>query len=380
MSIEQAAPGSCVVWGGYGYGNTGDDLVLAVAVAGLRQQHGDKLVVLSPTPEQTRLALPDTPVVLQPSGHPQNSRVKALCRWAEFADSRGAHALADRLYRAVLRHSQRFTEDSAWLQTLASASRLHLAGGGYLTDRFHLRHLVRPLRLAKSRGVRITTSPLGLGPFLKAAKAEAVAELLRTARVVVRDADSLRFCTAHGLAAVEQPDDGFHWRQVIDLPDQSTATATKTIGVCIYPQHSSHWSPAVESWWVTALHSLARTFPGWRFEGFCFHTGREMDYATARRLFERAGWNAEWVLPPEPDFRVAIRNLARYRAVVSCRFHAVVTATVLKLPCVAVVLDDYYESKMRGALKYAPAPLTLINPLRDAPSATSQWLASQGQT
>jgi len=366
-----------VIWGGHGYGNTGDDLVLAVAVADRRREYGDQLQVLSPAPEQTRLGLPDTKVVLQPPGHPRSAPVKWFCRCAEFVTRRGATALADRLYRAVLQRPERFPEDQAWLQALASASRLHLAGGGYLTDRFHLRHFLRPLRLAKSRGLPVTTSPLGVGPFLKSENATAVAALLRDARVVVRDADSLRYCAEHGLPAVEQPDDGFRWRQVVDVPDAILPPATKTIGVCIFPQHSPQWSPAVESWWIATLKTLALTFPGWRWEGFCFHTGRDLDYATTRKLFARAGWSPEQVLSPEPDFRLAIRHLARYQAVVSCRFHAVVTAAVLKIPCVAIALDDYYEIKMRGALKHAAAPLTLVNPRRDSTAAVSQWLASQ---
>ncbi|MFO1514733.1 MAG: hypothetical protein U1F83_17790 [Verrucomicrobiota bacterium] len=83
------------------------------------------------------------------------------------------------------------------------------------------------------------------------------------------------------------------------------------------------------------------------------------------------------VQPPEPDFRTAIANLSNYRAVLSTRFHAVVTASEMQIPCVGMVLDDYYETKMRGALKYSISPLSILNPLRDSPQVAAKWLGSK---
>ncbi len=378
VAVGQASSGPCVVWGGYGYGNAGDDLVLAVALADLRREHGEHLLILSPAPDQTRSCFPDLPVVLHPSGRPRSAWARWGCRLAGSAEARGLKRLADRLHRIVLKHPGWAAADRSWLTALASASRLHLTGGGYLTDRFHLQHFLRPLRLARSRGLRVTTSPLGLGPFRRPENATAVANLLRPAKVAVRDEDSLRYCAAHGIAAVEKPDDGFRWREVVTLPaGQPGPSGPETIGICIYPQHSSQWSAQVEAWWVSCLQALRHAMPGSRLSGFCFHTGREMDYETTRRLFGQAGLNPDNVRPPDPDFRAAIVNLSSYRAVLSTRFHAIVTALEMNIPCVAAVLDDYYEAKMRGAARFARSPLSLINPLRDPPRAVAEWVAAK---
>jgi len=367
-----------VVWGGYGYGNTGDDLVLAVALADLHQQHGDKLQVLSPCPAQTRLSAGDTEVILHPSGLPPRVFEKWFWRMTYYAEARRMRTLADALYRVALMHPERITGDPAWLKSLAAASQLHLAGGGYLAERFDLRHFLRPLRLARARHLPITTSPLGLGPFWERTKAVAVAEALRGARLVVRDETSLQFCQTHELAAVERPDDGFRWRQVIEQPTTKLTTARKNIiGICIFPQYSSLWSDAVELWWMTCLQALTSALSGYQLEGFCFHTGVAMDYEITRRLFSRAGLNPENVQPPQPDFRSAVLSLRRYDAILSTRFHAIVTASGMQIPCVAIAVGDYYETKMRGALKHAPAPLSLLNPLRDPPRVAAGWLVEQ---
>lgn len=367
-----------MVWGGYGYGNTGDDLVLAVALADLCPQHGSNIQVLTPSPAQTRLGVGNTEVILHPSGLPQRAFEKWFWRMTYYAEARRMRSLADGLYRVALKQPERIASEPAWLKSLAAASQLHLAGGGYLAERFDLRHFLRPLRLARARHLPITSSPLGLGPFHQRAKAVAVADALRGARLVVRDEASLQFCLTHRLAAVEMPDDGFRWRQVIEQPKTKLTAAKKNIiGICVFPQYCSLWSDEVELWWVTCLQALTSALRGYQIEGFCFHTGKEMDYEITRRLFSRAGLKRENVQPPSPDFRSAVLSLLRYDAILSTRFHAVVTASGMQIPCVAIALGDYYETKMRGVLKHAPAPLLLLNPLRDPPQVAAGWLVQK---
>ena len=351
--------------------------MLAVALADLREQCGRKLQILSPVPEQTRSYVNDTPVILHPSSKPRSGWEKWFWRFTAYAEKGGMNGLANRLYQTALNHPERISDENAWLKAMASASRLHLAGGGYLTDKFHLRHFLRPLRLAQSRRIPISTSPLGLGPFQHPGNAVGVANSLRGAKLCVRDEDSLRYCQVHGLNAAEMPDDGFRWQRVVAVPAAPTLNSAKRLGICIFSQHSAKWSVAVENWWIDCLRSLSRSFPDFQLEGFCFHTQKEMDYATTRRMFASAGLNPENVQPPQADYRAAILNLARYRGVVSSRFHAVVTASAIRLPCVATALDDYYEAKMRGALKYAPVPLSVVNPARDSAQSPASWLETQ---
>jgi exopolysaccharide biosynthesis predicted pyruvyltransferase EpsI len=199
---------------------------------------------------------------------------------------------------------------------------------------------------------------------------------LRGAKPVVRDEDSLRFCQGHFLSAIEKPDDGFRWQQVVDT-GAAAASDSKLLGICIFSQYSEQWTDGVERWWIDCLRTLSRTFPDYRLEGFCFHTDKMMDYETTRRLFARAELNLDGVREPQADFRAAILNLGRYRAILSSRFHAIVTASVARIPCVATTLDDYYEAKMRAALKYAPANVKILRPLRDLPETAAQWLKPQ---
>jgi len=177
---------------------------------------------------------------------------------------------------------------------------------------------------------------------------------------------------------VEKPDEGFNWRQVFDLAATSLSPPAKpTLGVCIFSQYSPAWSERAEAWWIECLRLLTAIFPRHQLEGFCFHTNRQMDYDTARRLFARAGLSPDHVRVPQADFRQAIADLRRYQAILSTRFHAVVAASVLGMPCLAVVLDAYYITKMRGALKHAPSPMTVMNPLTDSPTAAAQWLSAK---
>jgi len=351
--------------------------VLAVTLRDLQRRFGRQIQVLSPAPEQTRPCAGELEVIHHPSNY-ANAFEKWFWRWTDYAEAGAGTALADGLYRLALKHPTRVTRQPAWLNALGTASALHLAGGGYLAESFDLRQFLRPLRVARCRHLPVTTAPLGLGPFRNPRKARAVAASLRGAKVLVRDPDSLRYCQQQGLSATEVPDDGFRWREVVDTP--STNVSDAAIGVCIFAQYSAHWSDRVEAWWVECLQSLRRSFPAHRLEGFCFHTAPEMDYDITRRLFQRAGLNPDAVRKPDADFRAAVVNLARYQAVVSSRFHAVVTASVIRLPCIAIALDDYYQTKMRGALKHARSPVSILNPMRDSFQAAPEWLGTHLKT
>jgi polysaccharide pyruvyl transferase WcaK-like protein len=362
--------GPCLVWGGYGWGNTGDDLTLAVALRDLRARPGRARQLLTQDPDHSGLAQPGLPCVPVPWDWP----ARGLGRWLwQLADRAAAadstEVWSRRCYRLALRYSRRVA-GAAWHEAFASASALHLVGGGYLTDVFDLRYMLRPIRLARVRGLPVTTSPLGLGPFADPAAAAAVARALRGARVLVRDAASLDFCRRHGVTAEERPDDGFRLDEVIDGAAGSawSRESPRLIGVCIFPQFSAQWSLSCEPWWVEALRALVRAFPQQPVRGFCFHTDRRLDFESTRRLFAAAGLDPAAVAPPEPDFRAAIGSLRRFGAIVSTRFHAAVAASVLGIPCVAVAQSDYYEIKMDSAMRPARTPVPVLNPSKSEPS------------
>jgi len=323
----------------------------------LRAEHGDNIAVLTPDPEHTAIALPGERLVAYRMA-PEKGRFD-LVFW-RTADST--------LYRALLRLLQcrpGIVPTPTWVRTLLSGSRLHLVGGGYLTDLFDLEYFLRPVFLAKALGLPVTTSPLGLGPFASPDSARAVTRALRGVRVRVRDQPSLSFCHSSGLLADKRPDDGLRLREVLEqTPPLPLSTAPpQRIGVCVFGQYSQRWSKRFELWWSDCLGSVASAFPGHQIDGFCFHTDASMEFNLMRRLFRSAGLSPDNVHPPEPDYRKAITLVRGFRAIVSTRFHAVVTASVFKIPCVAVASDQYYETKMQSAVTRADASLLVLDPV-----------------
>ncbi len=360
----------CLVWGGYGWGNTGDDLTLAIALQDLRKAHGSQMSLLTPKPGHTSQAHPGVPLVGAPWDLPQPIIERCLWKLGDHAASRGpTDSWAARWYRLALRFHRWHPTEWNWHEAFTSASGLHLVGGGYLTDFFNLHYMLRPIRVARAMGLLIRTSPIGIGPFRDAGAARAVARALQGAEVVVRDEASLEFCRTHGLRAEVRPDDGYRLGEVIDAAAITgrDRNAPPAIGVCIFRQFESGWSPQVEQWWVDGLRALVRAFPRWAIQGFCFHTDRELDFAITRQLFARAGLDPDAVQTPHSDYRAAVGSLRQFKAIVSTRFHAVVAASVFEIPCVAVAGNEYYEIKMRSAVRQARHPIALLDPAHAPP-------------
>jgi polysaccharide pyruvyl transferase WcaK-like protein len=343
-----------------------------VAVKDLARAHGDDIVVLTPNPEHTAIALPRTRL----SAYGMDASRGTVSRAIVWATRSVSGSPLQRLGLRLLKQNPRLVGAPEWLRVLASGSRLHLVGGGYFTDLFDLDYFLRPLRVARSMGLSVTTSPLGLGPFAGTTSAAKVATALRTARVVVRDETSLRFCREHGLVAEEQPDDGFRLREVIRTrsPEPEHRPGGRRLGICIFSQYDDGRSLALEAWWVACLRHLAGMRPGWRFTGFCFHTATEMDYDTTRRLFAKADLDPGAVRRPVADPEQAVAGLQVFDAILSTRFHAVVAAVQFEIPCVAVAVNEYYEIKMRCAARHSPQPLPVLNPVHTAPEAVAGCL------
>ena len=60
------------------------------------------------------------------------------------------------------------------------------------------------------------------------------------------------------------------------------------------------------------------------------------------------------VRAPDFDFRKACTQVAKYRAVLTARFHAAVLAGVAGIPVIAVADGQYYRSKMLSACQVSP--------------------------
>ena len=359
----------CVLWGGYGHGNVGDELALAVALSDAQAEFGDSIAVLTPDPEYTRMLFPDVTAI--PCWLRRPSRRARWLRGAYDSPAVGA----PKSLRA---------DGSAWTETVRNAKVLWLAGGGYLTDLFRVEPYLAPLRAANAASVSVRTAPLGLGPFRSKKTALAVAEALRAAKVQVRDAASLEFCRAHGIAAELRPDAGFRLREI--LPQLGRPAPARRvladparraiIGICACRQHGAERrAREADRWWVDLLRMLRRKDES-RVRGFCFHADLREDYAYLCEIFSRAGYDPAPVRFPHGNFRNAIRELADFDAIATARFHAAAVAATFFIPCMAVGTGPYYQAKMASAAANAGSDFWLSDATKPDPSEAAGILVS----
>ena len=367
----------CLLWGGYGFGNTGDELTLAVALHDQRRQCGESVAILSRNPDYTRSLFPGVPVIAySPQRAPALRRT--LSRWLDrWAQHGGPTNL--RLTRYRLRDQP--DDAASWTETITRSRRLHLVGGGYLSDLFGVDYLTLPLAAAKAAAVPISTSPLGLGPFASRATATYVANFFRQAQLIVRDPESLAFCQQHQLPAKLRPDDGFRVQEILpelSQPAHGTQPASRPrVGICVFRQHGDRDHDATEQWWQQFLRTLKDSSEPVEVEGFCFHTNQSLDYDTARTRFQAAGLDAAAVRRPDADFRAALCDLRRYDVIVSARFHAIVVANALNIPHVAVAFGEYYRTKMSAAVRHDDVRSRLVSSLAVSPEEVARHVVAQ---
>jgi polysaccharide pyruvyl transferase WcaK-like protein len=339
MSSENQS--RCLIWGGYAWGNTGDELCLAAALERMRRESNGSVAILSPRPEYTARLFPDAKVIpFVPVARQKRSR------WERWLGNR----------------RRDFVPAAEWQRCLQHAERLYLAGGGYLSDLFGIEMFMTPVELAIELGVPVATAPVGIGPFAAAAWAERVARALGRAEVQVRDPVSLEFCRQHGVKAALSPDDAF--AVIRKMPGTALPPPARPpkIGVCIVPQAGRSADHDLTGWWTECLRGLKTRHPQIMIEGFCFHTSPNEDIREMTRLFPLAGLPVEQVRAPVEDFCRATLALREYDFIISTRFHATVAANVFQIPNVAIAAGDYYMAKMRAAASGYEALCEVVDP------------------
>ena len=353
--IHSRKDADCVLWGGYAWGNVGDELTLAIAWHDAHRKFAGNVTVLSRNPAITSLTIPAARVVRYAPRRPprvQRELWRLLRRWQyRMARLQLAH------YRV---QDQSFAD--LWVQTIQRARELWLVGGGYLNDLGPCEYFLLPVQLAKAAGVSVRTAPVGIGPFRSSRTADLVATALRGTDLTVRDKASEQWCVSHQLRSQLRRDDGYRVREVMPELAQIPAAAmgrTVRIGVCIHRQQGDpDWS-RTQLWWTVLLRQLWRVENSVAVEGFCFHTAPEADQCCTRHLLRASGWRLADVEPRAADFRGAVRRVAGFDAVISARFHAVVVAAALGIPAVAIGAGEYYWDKMQATRRCA-------DPARDA--------------
>ncbi len=364
---------ACVLFGGYGYGNVGDRLTLAVALLDARRRFGSSVAVLSRTPEATHRAFPETTVIGYNVRRPRGIRrwLRRVHRKFEQCGLRPPF----QFHQHVLRDQVRARDDHtpAWMDLVRNAECLYMVGGGYLTDLFEVEHYLLPIELARQESVTVETAPIGIGPFLRADLTERTAAALRPGHIVDRDDQPLACCRRHGIAAEHCPDDGFRVAKVLpqwprwmaEREERQRGEAAPRIAISACDQFGADDPAQAEDWWLATCEDLIRR--GVEVEGICFHDDPDTDYRYIARLFDKIGIDPKAAKPPRADFRESIRDLLQYDALITARFHAAVVACAADIPCAAVATGVYATTKMDSVAKVNPKLVFTVRPKQHGP-------------
>lgn len=355
----------CVLWGGYGWGNAGDELTLAVALQDVRARTGSRLAILTPAPGYTSALFPGVRVI---------AYRPLAARRGKTPISRLARAFS-RAARGRYEVRDQFTPDDheSWARIIGDSGFLYLVGGGYLNDLFDLDYFLLPALVARHSGVRIESAPLGVGPFKGRSGTRRFQATFRDVGLTVRDESSLVACTSLGVPATLARDDGFRAAEVLPgVVERRRLEAA--VGVNLHAQAGGAGTSASKRWWRDLLGELqSRRI---RTEGFCFHNAPLDDFSATAEAFASAGLDPALVRHPCLDFREACAQVGRYRTIISTRFHAVVTANVLKVPALAVADGAYYQTKMHAACTgHVDAGVADIRIL--APGQAALWISER---
>ncbi len=366
----------CILWGGYGYGNVGDELTLAAAIRDMRSRFGPSIAILSPVPGYTKALFPDESVLPYHaiSRNYKSTRQRSIPEraWQKMLRSLGAaqpvfhrDPLGDQLDAGVA---------FEWVAAVQAAELLYLVGGGYLTDVFSLDWFFTPAEVAVHFGTSIETAPLGVGPFTGEVGLRRFHSAFKGAKVSVRDDDSLALCKQLEIQAERCFDDGFRVKEVVDF--SGLAPSRNVLGVNFFDQWGAYNPASDRRWWRELIGSLNRV--GVHVEGFCFHNQISSDFSKTVELLADVGIDPNRTCAPDLDFRAACRRIAGYRAILTCRFHAAVVANVLGVPTLAMASGSYYSSKMAVAVAGSPVAKVVdpcIMSVEEAKTFLLRWLA-----
>lgn len=276
-----------VLSGYYGFGNHGDEALLAGLIEGLRG-HGHEPVVLSADPEGTRHL------------HGVEARART----------------------------------TGLLGAVAGADALVSGGGGLLQDRTSARSLayyLAVIRLARVLGKPAVVFGQSVGPLSPRGRAW-VRYALRGVYVAVRDRPSRDLLTELGIDAYLTADAAL----ALTTPERRRPAAGPERTVAIVPRAGfpDH---------TLALGELARNLAadGWRVRAVALHPSQDASEAAA----VQSAANHDPPMVPE-HYRAAMEAVQACDLVVSTRLHALVFAAAAGIPHVGLV----YDPKVAGFL------------------------------
>lgn len=314
--MRAGARPAILISGFYGFGNIGDEAVLAGMVQSLRARLGSvPLIVLSADPGSTAAAY----------------EVEAVDRTA---------------LPAILMAMR--------------CSRLFLSGGGSLlqdvTSARSAVYYLGLLRLAQIMGLRTMVYAAGLGPLRRPVIRSLTRSVLnRTDAVTVRDADSAAFVRALGIrrgpiltadpAVLLSPAPDARVKWLLRSPE----AVVPIIGVVVRPWGDSAF---VRPLGEALIHVAGRR--GARVVVLPFHPA--LDLAVSRRLADACGGTLV-EQPLQPAEALAI--IARMHVLVALRLHALILAAAAGVPPVGLAYDPKVIALHRDLEIEGPLPLNV---------------------
>ena len=312
--MRAAARSAILISGFYGFGNIGDEAVLAGMVQSLRARLGSvPLIVLSADPGSTAAAY----------------EVEAVDR-----------------------------TDLPAILVAMRRSRLFLSGGGSLlqdvTSARSAVYYLGLLRLAQIMGLRTMVYAAGMGPLRQPVIRSLTRRVLdRTDAVAVRDADSAALVRALGTrrgpiltadpAVLLSPAEGARAESLLRI----LGADTPIIGVVVRPWGNSAFvEPLAE-----ALLTVAQRL-GARVVVLPFHPA--LDLPVSRRLADASG-GVLVEQPPQPAEALAL--IARMHVLVALRLHALIFAAAAGVPPVGLAYDPKVTALHRDLEIESPLPL-----------------------
>ncbi len=290
-----------VLSGYYGYGNLGDEAILAAMTAELHRRHPEvQLTVLSRTPEATT----------------SQYGVEAVPRWSLPA-----------VWRA-----------------LRSADLLVSGGGGLIQDATSALsplYYLGLLRLARLAGTPYVIFAHGLGPLRHSLTRWATARCFRhAAAITVRDEQSAQLLANLGVttppcevtadpALLLEPAQDARIQEL--LANYGLSCAQPLIGI------------AVRSWPGVEIVPPAATLVQYLGESLAAQVvlipfQPEQDSGLTRRLAEETGTHVA-ILDPTPEPREMLGIVSRLELLISMRLHGLIFAAAAQVPAVALAYD-----------------------------------------
>lgn len=296
-----------VLYGGYGLGNFGDDILMLAFVNWIKRistQATIALVVVRNDLDYISEILPDVAIVERSSPSLITSSLFIYgggTQWYSFPKTHGHKPIIGELYSRIKNRTNEIKDSDKY------NAQVNLALG------------------------------IGLGPFLAGNEKQTLNIFKRFQYIGVRDQESYRICQKHTI------DQSFLRADVCyaDKLWNRSGIQKKTAGskkIILIPRDWPHTTEG--SKFLDPLYNVAKQFrnKGYQVEYLIFSKLREV--LTMKYLDEKGEKCIVWDPREDPDIDQFLTCLAKSDLVISARYHGIVAAATLGIPSIAIEVEQ----------------------------------------